>query len=385
MNKLKVITVVGTRPEIVRLSRVISELEKYCNHILVHTGQNYDYELSEIFFEDLEIKKPDFYLNSVEDSKSVSNTIGNMIISFDNLLSKIHPDALLVLGDTNSCLTVIPAKRRKIPIFHMEAGNRCFDQRVPEEINRKIVDHLSDINMPLTEHAKQYLISEGIDPSTIIKTGSCMKEILEYYSGKIEKSTIHKKLGLKSKNYFLVSAHREENVDYQENLGSLLLSLNSISEEYGLPVIVSTHPRTKDRLEKMKNKIKPHRLISFLKPMGFFDYINLQKNSYCVISDSGTITEESSILKFPAIMIRQAHERPEGMDKGTLIMSGLEKDRINESINVVTEQHKNEIIPKIVEDYNEENVSQKVVKIIFAYIDYVNRNVWRKESSSKSV
>ncbi len=381
--KTKVMTIVGTRPEIIKLSRVISELDKFTNHTLVHTGQNYDYELNEIFFKDLEIRKPDYFLNAV--GKSTAETISKVINESDKIIEKVKPDAVLLYGDTNSCLSVISAKRKQVPIFHMEAGNRCFDQRVPEEINRKIVDHLSDINMPLTEHAKQYLISEGIDPSTIIKTGSCMKEILEYYSGKIEKSTIHKKLGLKSKNYFLVSAHREENVDYQENLGSLLLSLNSISEEYGLPVIVSTHPRTKDRLEKMKNKIKPHRLISFLKPMGFFDYINLQKNSYCVISDSGTITEESSILKFPAIMIRQAHERPEGMDEGTLIMSGLEKERIKESISVVTEQYKNGIIPNIVEDYNEENVSQKVVKIILSYIDYINRTVWRKESSSKSV
>ena len=376
-------TIVGTRPEIIKLSRIISELDKFTNHTLVHTGQNYDYELNEIFFKDLEIRKPDYFLNAV--GKSTAETISKVINESDKIIEKVKPDAVLLYGDTNSCLSVISAKRKQVPIFHMEAGNRCYDQRVPEEINRKIVDHLSDINMPLTEHAKQYLISEGIDPSTIIKTGSCMKEILDYYSSKIEKSTIHKKLGLKTKNYFLVSAHREENVDYQENLGSLLLSLNSISEEFGLPVIVSTHPRTKDRLEKMKNKIKPHRLISFLKPMGFFDYINLQKKSYCVISDSGTITEESSILKFPAIMIRQAHERPEGMDKGTLIMSGLEKERIKESISIVTEQYKNGIIPNIVEDYNEENVSQKVVKIILSYIDYINRTVWRKDSSSKSV
>ena len=376
-------TIVGTRPEIIKLSRVIYELDKFTNHTLVHTGQNYDYELNEIFFKDLEIRKPDYFLNAV--GKSTAETISKIINESDKIIEKVKPDAVLLYGDTNSCLSVISAKRKQVPIFHMEAGNRCFDQRVPEEINRKIVDHLSDINMPLTEHAKQYLISEGIDPSTIIKTGSCMKEILDYYSSKIEKSTIHKELGLKTKNYFLVSAHREENVDYQENLGSLLLSLNSISEEYGLPVIVSTHPRTKDRLEKMKNKIKPHRLISFLKPMGFFDYINLQKKSYCVISDSGTITEESSILQFPAIMIRQAHERPEGMDKGTLIMSGLEKERIKESISVVTEQYKNGIMPNIVEDYNEENVSQKVVKIILSYIDYINRTVWRKNSSSKSV
>jgi len=381
--KIKVMTIVGTRPEIIKLSRVICELDKYTSHTLVHTGQNYDYELNEIFFKDLEIRKPDHFLNAV--GKTTAETISNVINESDKIIEKVNPDAVLLYGDTNSCLSVISAKRKQVPIFHMEAGNRCFDQRVPEEINRKIVDHLSDINMPLTEHAKQYLIKEGIDPSTIIKTGSCMKEILDYYSSKIEKSTIHKKLGLNIKNYFLVSAHREENVDYQDNLRSLLLSLNSISEEYGMPVVVSTHPRTKDRLEKMKNKIKPHKLISFLKPMGFFDYINLQKKSFCVISDSGTITEESSVLQFPAIMIRQAHERPEGMDKGTLIMSGLETGRIKESINVVTQQYKNGIIPNIVEDYNEENVSQKVVKIILSYTEYINRTVWRKDSSSKSV
>ena len=381
--KIKVMTIVGTRPEIIKLSRVICELDKYTSHTLVHTGQNYDYELNEIFFKDLEIRKPDHFLNAV--GKTTAETISNVINESDKIIEKVNPDAVLLYGDTNSCLSVISAKRKQVPIFHMEAGNRCFDQRVPEEINRKIVDHLSDINMPLTEHAKQYLIKEGIDPSTIIKTGSCMKEILDYYSSKIEKSTIHKKLGLNIKNYFLVSAHREENVDYKDNLRSLLLSLNSISEEYGMPVVVSTHPRTKDRLEKMKNKIKPHKLISFLKPMGFFDYINLQKKSFCVISDSGTITEESSVLQFPAIMIRQAHERPEGMDKGTLIMSGLETGRIKESINVVTQQYKNGIIPNIVEDYNEENVSQKVVKIILSYTEYINRTVWRKDSSSKSV
>ena len=291
---------------------------------------------------------------------------------------------MLLYGDTNSCLSVISAKRKQVPIFHMEAGNRCFDQRVPEEINRKIVDHLSDINMPLTEHARQYLISEGINPNTIIKTGSCMKEILDFYSSKIDKSNINDKLGLKSKNYLLVSAHREENIDYKENLESFLLSLNSISEEYKMPVIVSTHPRTKDRIAKMKNKIKSHKLISFLKPLGFFDYIKLQKNSYCVISDSGTITEESSILMFPAIMIRQAHERPEGMDSGTLIMSGLDQTRIKESIDTVTQQYKKGVIPKIVDDYNVDNVSQKVVKIILSYIDYINRVVWRKDSSSKT-
>jgi len=381
--KTKVMTIVGTRPEIIKLSRIICELDKYTSHTLVHTGQNYDYELNEIFFKDLDIRKPDYFLNAV--GKTTGETISKIIHESDKIIEKVKPNAILLYGDTNSCLSVISAKRKQVPIFHMEAGNRCFDQRVPEEINRKIVDHLSDINMPLTEHAKQYLISEGINPATIIKTGSCMKEILNFYSHKIEQSDIHNKLGLRLKKYFLVSAHREENVDYQENFEALLKSLNTISEVYGLPVIVSTHPRTKDRLKKVKNNLKLNNLISFSKPMGFFDYISLQKKSYCVISDSGTITEESSILKFPAIMIRQAHERPEGMDKGTLIMSGLEKERIIESINIVTDQYKNEIIPNIVDDYNEENVSQKVVKIILSYIDYVDRTVWRKDSSSKSV
>ena len=380
--KTKVMTIVGTRPEIIKLSRIICELDKFTNHTLVHTGQNYDYELNEIFFQDLEIRKPDHFLNAV--GKTTAETISKVINESDKIIDKVKPDAVLLYGDTNSCLSVISAKRKQVPIFHMEAGNRCFDQRVPEEINRKIVDHLSDINMPLTEHARQYLISEGINPNTIIKTGSCMKEILDFYSNKIDKSDINDKLGLKSKNYLLVSAHREENIDYKENLESFLIALNSISEEYKMPVIVSTHPRTKDRITNMKNKIKSNKLISFLKPLGFFDYIKLQKNSYCVISDSGTITEESSILMFPAIMIRQAHERPEGMDNGTLIMSGLDKQRIKESINTVTQQYKNGVIPKIVDDYNVDNVSQKVIKIILSYIDYINRTVWRKDSSSKA-
>ena len=380
--KTKVMTIVGTRPEIIKLSRVIAELDKFTHHILVHTGQNYDYELNEIFFEDLEIRKPNYFLNAV--GKNPAETISRIIKESDIIIDKEKPDAVLLYGDTNSCLSVISAKRKQIPIFHMEAGNRCFDERVPEEINRKIVDHLSDINMPLTEHARQYLISEGIKSNTIVKIGSCMKEIINFYSKKIEKSSILKELGLKSKHYFLVSAHREENVDYKENLESFLQSLNSVSEKYGFPIIISTHPRTKDRIAKMKNKIKPHKLIKFLKPLGFFDYIKLQRESYCVISDSGTITEESSILKFPAIMIRQAHERPEGMDNGTLIMSGLNKERINESIDVVTEQYKNGVIPSIIDDYNVDNVSQKVVKIILSNIDYVNRIVWRKDISSKS-
>jgi len=380
--KTKVMTIVGTRPEIIKLSRIITELDRFTNHVLVHTGQNYDYELNEIFFKDLKIRKPNYFLNAV--GKEAAETISKIILESDKIIESEKPDAILLYGDTNSCLSVISAKRKQVPIFHMEAGNRCFDQRVPEEINRKIVDHLSDINMPLTEHARQYLIAEGIDPNTIIKIGSCMKEILDYYSKEIISSNIKNEFGLKEKEYFLVSAHREENVDYQNNLKSLLISLNSIAEKYKLPIIVSTHPRTKNRIDKMKDKVKSNKLIRFIKPLGFFDYINLQQSSKCVISDSGTITEESSILKFPAIMIRQAHERPEGMDKGTLIMSGLEKNRILESIDVIVKQYEGKIIPEIIDDYNVDNVSSKVVKIILSYIDYVNNTIWRKDLSIKS-
>ena len=380
--KTKVMTIVGTRPEIIKLSRVIGELDKFTNHILVHTGQNYDFELNEVFFNDLDIRKPDHFLNAV--GNETAETISKIIFESDKIIEHEKPDAILLYGDTNSCLSVISAKRKQVPIFHMEAGNRCFDQRVPEEINRKIIDHLSDINMPLTEHARQYLIAEGIDPSTIIKTGSCMKEILDFYSKNIEDSSVKNDLGLDDKKYFLVSAHREENVDYNQNLKSLLISLNSIAEKYDMPVIVSTHPRTRNRIDKMKDKVKPNKLVKFLKPLGFFDYINLQKSSLCVISDSGTITEESSILRFPAIMIRHAHERPEGMDKGTLIMSGVEKKRILESIDIIIKQYDDNIIPEIIDDYNVDNVSSKVVKIILSYIDYVNNTVWRKDSSIKS-
>ena len=376
----KVITIVGTRPEIIKLSRVIAELEKHVNHILVHTGQNYDYELNEIFFNDLGVKKPDYFLNAV--GESTACTIGNIITESDKILAKESPDAVLLYGDTNSCLSVISVKRRQIPIFHMEAGNRCFDQRVPEELNRKIVDHLSDINMPLTEQARDYLVAEGIRPETIIKTGSCMKEILNYYKSNIYESKVLNKLKLSSKKYFVVSAHREENIDYVDNVKNFLESLNSIAEKYDLPIIVSTHPRTKKRLDSIKNK-ELNSKIQFLKPQGFFDYINLQINAKCVISDSGTISEESSILGFPAIMIRAAHERPEGMDYGTLIMSGLEKDRIIESIEIVVNQNKNDIKSKIVKDYDVDNVSMKVTRTIISYIDYVNRTVWKKNTSSR--
>jgi UDP-N-acetylglucosamine 2-epimerase (non-hydrolysing) len=378
----KVMTVVGTRPEIIKLSRVIAELDRNVNHVLVHTGQNYDFELNEVFFSDLGVRKPDYFLNAV--GKSTAETIGNIISKSDIVFEKEQPDAVLLYGDTNSCLAVISAKRRQIPIFHMEAGNRSFDQRVPEELNRKIVDHLSDINMPLTEHARNYLISEGIKPETVIKTGSCMKEILDYYKKDIDESNILQELRLEKNQYFIVSTHREENVDYPEQLKLLLSSLNAIAEKYNFPIIVSTHPRTQNRINSLVDKIDMNSHIKFLKPLGFFDYIKLQVNSKCVISDSGTITEESSILQFPAITIRSAHERPEGMDEATVIMSGITSNRILETIKVVTEQfERNPKSIKIINDYDVNNVSLKVVRIILSYIDYINNTVWRKSEFKK--
>ena len=378
----KVMTIVGTRPEIIKLSRVMAELDKNVEHILVHTGQNYDFELNEIFFKDLGVRKPDYFLNAV--GKTTAETIGNILIKSDEIFEKVNPDAVLLYGDTNSCLSVISAKRRQIPIFHMEAGNRCFDQRVPEELNRKIVDHLSDINMPLTEQARDYLIKEGIRPETIIKTGSCMKEILSFYKEKIDNCDIVERLQIKKRKYFIVSIHREENVDYPENLKKLVDSLNALAEKYNYPVIVSTHPRTQKRLDDIKNEIELNPLVKYMKPMGFFDYIALQKNACCVISDSGTITEESSILNFPAIMIRMAHERPEGMDEGTVIMSGIERNRVLEAVNVMVQQfNQNPNSIRIINDYNVDNVSTKVVRIILSYIDFVNRTVWKKDTVKK--
>lgn len=373
---MKVMTVVGTRPEIIKLSRVMAELEKYVDHVLVHTGQNYDYELNEIFFENLGVKKPNYFLDVA--GKSVAETIGNVIAKSDEVFEKENPDAVLLYGDTNSCLAVISAKRRKIPVFHFEAGNRCFDQRVPEELNRKIVDHLSDINFPLTEHARRYLIAEGIKPDTIIKPGSPMKEILDHHAKDIEASEILEKLHLEKNKFFIVSTHREENIDSEENFNDLLDSLNAIAETYKFPIIVSTHPRTKIKLEKLSRQdINP--LIQFLKPMGFFDYNKMQQNAYCVISDSGTISEESSIMNFPAITIRQAHERPEGMDEGTLIMTGLKRERILQSIKIVVSQFsKEKRITKIVPDYNVDNFSIKIVRAVISYTDFVNRTVWKK-------
>ena len=373
---LKVMTIVGTRPEIIKLSRVINELDKHTNHILVNSQQNYDYELNEIFFKGMNIRKPDYFLNVAKET--TAETIGNIIIKSNEVMKLEKPDAILLYGDTNSCLSVISAKRNKIPIFHMEAGNRCFDQRVPEELNRKIVDHLSDINMPLTEHARRYLIQEGIKPETIIKIGSCMKEVFEFYMDDIKNSDVLLRLNLLKKNYLVVSLHREENVDSEINFNNFLISLNKITEKYDKKVIVSTHPRTMKKLRNI-NKLTIDSRIEFLKPFGFIDYIKLQMNAFCVISDSGSITEESSILNFPAIIIRQAHERPEGMDEGTLIMSGLRWDRIIQSIDIMTTNNNSgESKIKIVSDYDTNNVSRKVLHIIMSYTDYINRTVWYK-------
>jgi len=369
-------TIVGTRPELIKLSRVIDELDKYTEHVLVHTGQNYDFELNEIFFQGMDIRKPDFFLEVA--GSNASETIGNVIIKGDILFSKILPDALLIYGDTNSCLVAISAKRRRIPIFHMEAGNRCFDHRVPEELNRKIIDHISDINMPLSEHARRYLQLEGINAETIFKIGSPMLEVLNFQKPSIENSTILERERLNPFEYLLLSTHREENIDSELNFNDLLDSLNIVADTFCKKIIVSTHPRTRKKLENIKY-IQNNPMILFAKPFGFADYIKLQMNAFCVISDSGTITEESSILGFPAITIRHAHERPEGMDEGTLIMCGLKSHQIIEAINVVTSQaREKKWKPAIVPDYNSPNVSKKVVRIILSYTDYINRTVWYK-------
>ena len=378
-KKIKIISVVGTRPEIIRLSRIFSVLDKYCEHVLVHTGQNYDYELNQIFFDDLKIRKPDFFLNISKNSKSVANTIGNLITAVDELFDKVQPDAILVLGDTNSCLSVIPAKRRKIPIFHMEAGNRCFDQRVPEEINRKIIDHVADIHLPYSSIAREYLLKEGINADQIIKIGSPMFEVLNYYLPKIKKSKITSKLKLKKNNYFVVSVHREENIDSNVNFNKIVQIINMVAENYKLPVIISTHPRTQKKLNLQK--IKFHSKVNFIKPLGFCDYVNLQMHAKTVLSDSGTITEESSILNFPALNIRETHERPEGMEEGAVMMVGLEVTRVFKGLDILKNQSKEKKrMINIVEDYNVPNVSEKVLRIIHSYIDYVNRLVWKKFS-----
>lgn len=373
---LKVMTIVGTRPELIKMSRVIAEFDRHTQHVLVHTGQNYDYELNQVFFDDLEIRKPDHFLEAVGDN--AAQTIARVIEKADEVLASEQPDAVMLYGDTNSCLAVIAAKRRKVPVFHMEAGNRCFDQRVPEELNRKVLDHLSDINLVLTEHARRYLIAEGIRPETIIKTGSHMREVLDHYMPKIQASDVLKRMQLERGRYFIVSAHREENVDSEENLQDLLETLNALAETYDVPVIVSTHPRTRKRLDALSG-VEPDARIQFMKPFGFCDYIRLQMESLCVISDSGTITEEASLLNLPAITIRNAHERPEGMDAGTLIMAGLKKERVLDAVRITVAQHTNQkAAVRPVQDYENSLVSKQVLRIVESYTDYVNRTVWRK-------
>lgn len=373
---LKVMTVVGTRPELIKMSRVFAELDTHCSHVLVHTGQNYDYELNQVFFEDLGIRKPDHFLNAV--GENAAQTIGQVIIKSDEVMAEVNPDAVLFYGDTNSCLAVISAKRRKIPVFHMEAGNRCFDQRVPEELNRKVLDHLSDINLVLSEHARRYLIAEGVRPETIIKTGSHMREVLDFYRPRIVGSDVLARFGLQAGKYFLVSAHREENVDVPQNLRDLLSTLNALAESYGFPVLVSTHPRTRKCLNAL-DAGPANPLVQFAKPFGFFDYNKLQMDAACVVSDSGTITEEASLLNLPAVTIRNAHERPEGMDVGTLIMTGLKKERVLDAVRIVLAQHdRNTRTMRPVEDYEAGPVSKQILRIIVSYTDYVNRTVWHK-------
>lgn len=372
---LKVMTIVGTRPELIKMSRVIAEFDKHTKHILVHTGQNYDYELNQLFFEDLGIRKPDHFLEAV--GENAAQTIARVIEKADAVMAAEQPDAVMLYGDTNSCLAVIAAKRRKIPVFHMEAGNRCFDQRVPEELNRKVLDHLSDINLVLTEHARRYLIAEGIRPETIIKTGSHMREVLDHYMPKIQASDVLSRMNLQSGRFFIVSAHREENVDSSQNLSDLLETLNALADEYDVPVIVSTHPRTQKKLDALDIG-KLNSRIQFLKPFGFCDYVRLQMEALCVVSDSGTITEEGSLLNLPAITIRNAHERPEGMDVGTLIMAGLKKDRVLDAVKVTIAQHdKQQRTTAPVADYETPNVSKQVLRVVMSYTDYVNRTVWR--------
>ena len=373
---LKVMTIVGTRPELIKMSRVIAEFDLHTKHILVHTGQNYDYELNQLFFDDLGIRKPDYFLEAV--GENAAQTIARVIEKADAVMEKELPDAIMLYGDTNSCLAVIAAKRRKIPVFHMEAGNRCFDQRVPEELNRKVLDHLSDINLVLTEHARRYLIAEGIRPETIIKTGSHMREVLDHYMPKIQQSDVLERMGLEANKFFIVSAHREENIDSPENMLNMVETLNALAETYKYPVIVSTHPRTKKRLDTMElGNLNP--LIQFLKPFGFCDYVKLQMEALCVVSDSGTITEEASLLNLPAITIRNAHERPEGMDVGTLIMSGLKKEHVLDAVRVIIAQHdKTQRVMQAVEDYEAGAVSKQMLRVVLSYVDYVNRTVWSK-------
>jgi len=376
MAKLKVMTIVGTRPEIIRLSRITAKLDQYCDHIFVHTGQNYDYELNEVFFNELEIRRPDVFLETA--GKTASQTIGQVIIAADEVFEKYQPQALLLLGDTNSALSAIPAKRRRIPIFHMEAGNRCFDARVPEEINRRIIDHVADINMPYSDIAREYLVKEGLPPDQIIKTGSPMREVIEYYLPKIEASKILTTLKLQDQKYFVVSSHREENVDSPANLTKFVQLLNQVAERYQEPVVVSTHPRTRIRLEQLNIPVNP--LIQFLKPFGFFDYVHLQMHAHCVLSDSGTISEESSILNFPALNLREAHERPEGFEEAAVMMVGLNSERVLQGIVIVKDQPRGqERLLNIVQSYAPQNLSDKILRIILSYTDFVQRKTWKNQ------
>jgi UDP-N-acetylglucosamine 2-epimerase (non-hydrolysing) len=373
---LKVMTIVGTRPELIKMSRVIAELELHTQHVLVHTGQNFDYELNQVFFEELGIRKPDHFLDAARGTPM--QTIARVLESSDEVMASEQPDAVLLYGDTNSCLAILAAKRRKIPVFHMEAGNRCFDQRVPEELNRKVIDHLADINLVLTENARRYLLAEGVRPETIFKTGSHLREVLDHYLPRIRESAVLASLGLEARKYFLVSAHREENVDSPEMLNALLDSLNALVEQHGIPVIVSTHPRTLKQLEK-GTQVTPDAQVRFVKPFGFFDYVQLQLNAFCILSDSGTLTEEASLLDLPAVTIRNSHERPEGMDVGTLVMSGVARERVLDAVRMVTMQHAaggKPVLP--VADYENPQVSRQVARIVLSYVDYVNRTVWRK-------
>jgi UDP-N-acetyl-L-fucosamine synthase len=377
MKKLKVMTVVGTRPEIIRLSRVIARLDEHCDHVLVHTGQNYDYELNQVFFDDLGIRKPDHFLDSAAGSTGPAHTIGNLITAVDAVLAREQPEAVLVLGDTNSCLSVIPAKRRKIPIFHMEAGNRCFDQRVPEETNRRIVDHTADVNLTYSTIAREYLLREGLPPDLVIKTGSPMFEVLTHYRDQIDASAVLARLGLTDERYFVVSAHREENIDAPATFSKLVSVLNALAEDHNCPVIVSTHPRTQKRIDA--TGVEFHSQIRLLKPLGFRDYVKLQMSARAVLSDSGTLNEESSILNFPALNLREAHERPEGMEEATVMMVGLDVERVRQGLAILANQSRGERrVLRQVGDYSMPNVSDKVLRIIHSYTDYVNRVVWKK-------
>jgi UDP-N-acetyl-L-fucosamine synthase len=377
LKKLKVMTVVGTRPEIIRLSRVLARLDEYCDHVLVHTGQNFDYELNQVFFDDLGVRKPDHFLDSASNSTGAAHTIGNLIIAVDRVLEQEQPEAMLVLGDTNSCLSVIPAKRRKIPIFHMEAGNRCFDQRVPEEINRRIVDHTADINLTYSTIARDYLLREGVPPDQVIKTGSPMYEVLRQYLPQIHASNALNRLGLQPEQYFVVSAHREENIESDKSFAKLAAVLNAVAEDHSLPVVVSTHPRTQKRVDATGATFHP--LVRLMKPLGFHDYVNLQMQARAVLSDSGTINEESSILNFPALNLREVHERPEGMEEAVVMMVGLELDRVRQGLAILATQPRGDDRNlRLVNDYSMPNVSDKVVRIIHSYTDYVNRVVWKK-------